>query len=134
MESKTKQYCRQTEYKSGAEDEDYFNRHFWTIKMKPEPQSGGGSKRYKSSGYSSFNTESGEASINLNTNVGNNDEDEIKRMEVECRERELEAQEYRQRQEDIMFYLQPYDHLTWEQRMAMEEARAEIKAKYNLPY
>nr|GEU42032.1 hypothetical protein [Tanacetum cinerariifolium] len=55
---------------------------------------------------------------------------EIKGREVECRERELEAQEYRQRQEDIRFYLQPYDHLTGEQRMAMEEAKAEIKAKY----
>ncbi|GJT74565.1 hypothetical protein Tco_1041290 [Tanacetum coccineum] len=54
-------------------------------------------------------------------------------MEVECHERELEAQEYRQRQEDIMLYLYPYDHLTWEQRMAMEEARAEIKAKEDIP-
>nr|GEW91298.1 hypothetical protein [Tanacetum cinerariifolium] len=158
--------------------------------LKFVAESGGGNKRYKSSGYSSFNTESGEASINLNTNVGNNDEDEvqeirrpmgrakarddakkkgssasgsssmndealarlmvteiatqekeqrdsflgIKGREVGCRERELEAQEYRQRQEDIRFYLQPYDHLTGEQRMAMEEARAEIKAKYNFPY
>nr|GEU94052.1 hypothetical protein [Tanacetum cinerariifolium] len=153
-------------------------------------ESMGGSKRYKSSGSSSFNTESGKASINLNTNVGDNDEDEvqeirrpmgrhkaryatkkkgsrasgsssmndealarlmvtemtaqekeqrdsfvkIKRREVEWRERELAAQEYRQRQEDVRFYLQPYDHLTGEQRMAMKEARAEIKAKYNLPY
>ncbi|GKD62337.1 hypothetical protein Tco_1299846, partial [Tanacetum coccineum] len=138
-------------------------------------KSGGGSKRYKSSGSSSFNIESKEASINLNTNVGGNDEDEvqeirrpmgrdkardaakkqwsrasglssmneealarlmvtevttqekeqrdafikIKRKEVKCRERELATQEYRQRQEDIRFYLQPYDHLTGEQRMAM---------------
>ncbi|GKE93532.1 hypothetical protein Tco_1574627 [Tanacetum coccineum] len=58
---------------------------------------------------------------------------EIKRREVKCRERELATQEY-QRQEDIRFYLQPYDHLTGEQRMAMKEAKAEIKAKYNLPY
>ncbi|GKC19287.1 hypothetical protein Tco_1021437 [Tanacetum coccineum] len=122
----------------------------------------GGSKRHKSSGSSSFNTESGEASINLNTNVGDNDEDEvqeirrpegrdkaraarrknkgsksagssnvnedalarlmitemtaqekeerlafleIKMREVECREREIE-------QQDMRFYLQPYDHLT----------------------
>ncbi|GJX48329.1 hypothetical protein Tco_0273519 [Tanacetum coccineum] len=34
------------------------------------------SKRHKSSGSSSFNTEFGEASINLKTNVGDNDEDE----------------------------------------------------------
>ncbi|GJS76229.1 hypothetical protein Tco_0726110 [Tanacetum coccineum] len=38
--------------------------------------SGGGSKRYKSFGSSSFNTEFREASINLNTNVGDSDEDE----------------------------------------------------------
>ncbi|GKF03478.1 hypothetical protein Tco_0030401 [Tanacetum coccineum] len=42
--------------------------------------------------------------------------------------------EYRQRQEDIRFYLQSYDHLTGEQRMAMEELRVEIKANYDLPY
>nr|GFA27783.1 hypothetical protein [Tanacetum cinerariifolium] len=144
----------------------------------------GGSKRHKSSGSSSFNTESGEASINLNTNVGDNDEDEvqeirrpdgrdkaraagrknkgskptgsstlnedemarlmvteitalekeerlafleIKRREVECREREIE-------QQDMRFYLQPYDHLTGDQRNTMDEIRAKIKAKYNLQY
>ncbi|GKF32227.1 hypothetical protein Tco_0102025, partial [Tanacetum coccineum] len=89
----------------------------------------GGSKRHKSSGSSSFNTESGEASINMNTTVGENDEDEdvlarlivtemtahekeerlvfldIKRRDVECREREIE-------QQDMRFYLQPYDHLS----------------------
>ncbi|GJY15004.1 hypothetical protein Tco_0385426 [Tanacetum coccineum] len=59
---------------------------------------------------------------------------EIKRREVECCELEIAAHEYRQRQEDIKFYLQPYDHLTGEQRMAMDEARAEIKAKYKLLY
>ncbi|GKD53987.1 STRUBBELIG-receptor family 3-like protein isoform X1, partial [Tanacetum coccineum] len=37
-------------------------------------------------------------------------------------------QEYRQRQEDIRFYLQPYDHLTGDARLVMEELRAEIKA------
>ncbi|GJW11725.1 hypothetical protein Tco_1577552 [Tanacetum coccineum] len=143
----------------------------------------GGSKRHKSSGSSSFNTESGEASINLNTNVGDNDEDEvqeirrpkgrdkardagknkgsktsgsstvnedalarlmvtemtaqekegrlafleIKRREVECHEREI-------KQQDMRFYLQPYDHLTGDQRNAMDEIRAKIKAKYNLHY
>ncbi|GKE49543.1 glutathione S-transferase T3-like protein [Tanacetum coccineum] len=40
-----------------------------------------GSKRHKSSGSSSFNTESGEASINLNTNVGDNDEDEVQEVQ-----------------------------------------------------
>nr|GEU79047.1 hypothetical protein [Tanacetum cinerariifolium] len=58
----------------------------------------------------------------------------IKRREVECREREVAAQEYRARQKDIRFYLQPYDHLTGDQRMAMNEAWAAIKAKYNLQY
>nr|GEW93444.1 hypothetical protein [Tanacetum cinerariifolium] len=59
---------------------------------------------------------------------------EIKRREVECREREVAAQEYRAQQEDTRFYLQPYDHLTGDQPMAMDEARAKIKAKYYLQY
>ncbi|GKD40423.1 hypothetical protein Tco_1260630 [Tanacetum coccineum] len=59
---------------------------------------------------------------------------EIKRREVKCREREIAAQEYRQQQEYIRFYLQPYDHLTGDQRMSMDEAREKIKAKYNLQY
>ncbi|GKC61568.1 hypothetical protein Tco_1089166 [Tanacetum coccineum] len=59
---------------------------------------------------------------------------EIKRREVECHEREVATQEYRAQQEDIRFYLQPYDHLTGDQRLAMDEARAKIKAKYNLHY
>ncbi|GJW97698.1 hypothetical protein Tco_0179506 [Tanacetum coccineum] len=136
----------------------------------------------------SFNTESGDASINMNTNVVDEDEVqeirrpggrdkaraaaknkgskapgsstmnddalarlmvtetitqekaerlafmEIKRREVECHEREVATQEYRAQQEDIRFYLQPYDHLTGDQRLAMDEARAKIKAKYNLHY
>ncbi|GJS63085.1 hypothetical protein Tco_0677649 [Tanacetum coccineum] len=122
----------------------------------------GGSKRHKSSGSSSFNTDSGDASFNLNTNVGDDEDEEqeirrtmgrdkaraagknkgtkvsvsstmndyalarimvtkmiaqekeerlafieIKKREVKCREREVAAQEYRARQEDIWFYLQP---------------------------
>ncbi|GKA08344.1 gamma-glutamyltranspeptidase 1 [Tanacetum coccineum] len=170
-------------------------RHCWEI-LKDHPKwqeiaipsfntgSEGGNKRHKSTGSSSFNTESGEASINLNTNVNDNDEDEvqkiqrpkgmdktravgrknkrskssasssvnedalarlmvteigaqekeeqlsfldIKRREVECRERELE-------QQDMRSYLQPYDHLVEDQRKAMDEIRAKIKAKYNLQY
>ncbi|GJS12194.1 hypothetical protein Tco_0368990 [Tanacetum coccineum] len=124
-------------------------------------QSEGGSKRHKSSGSSSFNTESGNASINLNTNAGDNDEDEVQEirrtigrdkaraagknkgskvsgsstMNDDALARLMvAAQDYRARQEDIRFYLQPYDHLTGDQRMAMDEARAAIKAKYNLPY
>ncbi|GJV18586.1 hypothetical protein Tco_1367606 [Tanacetum coccineum] len=42
--------------------------------------------------------------------------------------------EYRQRQEDIRFYLQLYDHLTGDARLEMEELREEIKAKYDLQY
>ncbi|GJZ99621.1 ribonuclease H-like domain-containing protein [Tanacetum coccineum] len=53
-------------------------------------------------------------------------EDEMAR-EVECRERELE-------QQDMRYYLQPYDHLTGDQRKAMDEIKAKIKAKYNLQY
>ncbi|GKD62541.1 hypothetical protein Tco_1300050, partial [Tanacetum coccineum] len=34
-------------------------------------------KRYKTPGSSSFNTESGEASINLNVDVGDDEEDEV---------------------------------------------------------
>ncbi|GKE19788.1 hypothetical protein Tco_1431300 [Tanacetum coccineum] len=54
---------------------------------------------------------------------------EIKRREVECREREVRNQEYRQCQDDIRFYLHPYNHLTGDARLAMEELRAKIKAK-----
>ncbi|GJX29420.1 hypothetical protein Tco_0237499 [Tanacetum coccineum] len=59
---------------------------------------------------------------------------EIKRREVECREREVAATEYRAQQEDLKFYLEPYDHLTGDHRLAMDEIRAKIKAKYNLQY
>ncbi|GJX25163.1 hypothetical protein Tco_0231459 [Tanacetum coccineum] len=40
----------------------------------------GSSKRHKSTGSSSFNTESGEASINLNTTVGDNDDDDVQEI------------------------------------------------------
>ncbi|GKA93895.1 zinc finger BED domain-containing protein RICESLEEPER 2-like protein [Tanacetum coccineum] len=210
---------------SGASEEDYLNMelldyeaetgvpfkllHCWEILigslkwMETEvpkfaaKSKEGSSKRHKTFGSSSFNTESGEASINLNVDVGDdhknevqeirqpigrdkmkgamkkkgprasglssmNDEAlarlmvskmatqnecaiemqkekrlaflEIKIREVECRKRELANQEYRQRQEDIRFYLQPYDHLIGDARTAIEALRAEIKAKYNLPY
>ncbi|GJU45140.1 hypothetical protein Tco_1202406 [Tanacetum coccineum] len=90
---------------SGAGDEDYYNRllldyeaetgvpfklrHCWEV-LKGSPKwmetkvlkflakSGEGSgKRYKKSGSSSFNTESGKASINLNVNVCDDEEDEV---------------------------------------------------------
>nr|GEY43858.1 hypothetical protein [Tanacetum cinerariifolium] len=59
---------------------------------------------------------------------------EIKRRDVECCELEIAAKEYRQQQKDIRFYLQPYDHLTGDQRMAMNEVMEKIKVKYNLQY
>ncbi|GJY67765.1 hypothetical protein Tco_0470747, partial [Tanacetum coccineum] len=52
---------------------------------------------------------------------------DLKRREVECREREIAATEYRAQQEDMKLYLQPYEHLTGEQRFAWEEIRAKIK-------
>ncbi|GJY82981.1 ribonuclease H-like domain-containing protein [Tanacetum coccineum] len=92
---------------SGAGDEDYFHRalmdyqvetgttfknlHCWAI-LKHIPkweqselpkfaaESAGGSKRCKSSSSSSFNTDYGEASINLNTNVGDDNEDEVQEI------------------------------------------------------
>ncbi|GJX57387.1 putative reverse transcriptase domain-containing protein [Tanacetum coccineum] len=92
---------------SGAGDEDYVQkalihyqidigipfklRHCWEIlKYHPKWQemaiptfntgSEGSSKRHKSTGSSSFNTESGEASINLNTTVGDNDDDDVQEI------------------------------------------------------
>ncbi|GJZ28459.1 DEAD-box ATP-dependent RNA helicase 21, partial [Tanacetum coccineum] len=44
---------------------------------------------------------------------------EIKRRETECHEREMRSEEYRQRQEDIRFHLQSYDHLIGDARIAM---------------
>ncbi|GJR32710.1 putative reverse transcriptase domain-containing protein [Tanacetum coccineum] len=174
---------------SEAGDEDYILKDHpkWQEIAIPTFNTGseGSSKRHKSTSSSSFNKESGEASINLNTTVGDNDDDdvqeirrprgrdkakaagkkrgskssasasssvnedalarlmvtemgaqekeerlalfEIKRREVEYRERGIE-------QQDMRFYLQPYDHLTGDQRKAMDEIRAKIKAKYNLQY
>ncbi|GKD72368.1 putative reverse transcriptase domain-containing protein [Tanacetum coccineum] len=91
----------------GASDEDYYARalvdyeaeigttfklhHCWKI-LKGSPKwmqsevpkfaakFGGGSKRYKSSQSSSFNTESEKASINLNANVSDDEEDEVKEI------------------------------------------------------
>ncbi|GJU94747.1 hypothetical protein Tco_1319503 [Tanacetum coccineum] len=75
-----------------VETENIFkNRHCWEV-LKDSPkwntqelpkfttESEGGSKRHKSYSPSSFNTESGDTSINLNTNVGDNDEDEVQEI------------------------------------------------------
>nr|GEZ81317.1 hypothetical protein [Tanacetum cinerariifolium] len=176
-------------HESGARDEDYYNRalldyeaehgmqfthlHCWEVlkgspkwmetevpKFLSNPQA---CKRYKTSGSSSFDTEFGDASINLNVDVGDDEEDEvmndealarlmvselamhnehaigmkteerlafmeIKRREVELREREVAMLEYRQRQEDIRFYMQPYEHLNMDALTRMEALRVQIKA------
>ncbi|GJX75595.1 hypothetical protein Tco_0322406 [Tanacetum coccineum] len=142
---------------SGAGDEDYVQRamiHYEIDTGVAFKLRSGGSKRHKSSGSSSFNIESGEQSINLNTIVttpmkrkcrkfdqragtkqkllrgkrkDENQHPHNKRRESECREREIE-------QQDMRFHLQPYDHLIGDQRKAMDEIRAKIKAKYNLQY
>ncbi|GJX35217.1 reverse transcriptase domain-containing protein [Tanacetum coccineum] len=213
IESKTKQEGRRTyDMESGVGDEDYVQKamihyehetgvpfryhHCWDV-LKDSPKfqeiafpninqgSKESSKRHKSSGSSSFNTESGDASIHLNTTVSDEDEVqeirrpggrdkaraaaknkrskalgsstindnalarlmvnemtaaeieqrdafmELKMREVECREREITATKYRAQQEDIKLYLLPYDHLTGEQRLGMDEIRAKIKATYN---
>nr|GEW24328.1 hypothetical protein [Tanacetum cinerariifolium] len=79
-----------------------------------------------------------EARINLNTNVGDDDEDEVQEIRRPIgRDKARDAakkKEYRQRHDDIRFYLQPCDHLTGDARLAMEELREEINAKYDLPY
>nr|GFB61150.1 hypothetical protein [Tanacetum cinerariifolium] len=49
---------------------------------------------------------------------------EIKKRNMECRERELTIQEYRHRQEDMRFYMQPYDHLTGDALNHMEALKA----------
>ncbi|GKD12647.1 hypothetical protein Tco_1197054 [Tanacetum coccineum] len=59
---------------------------------------------------------------------------EIKRREVECREQELAMLGYRQRQKDITFYMQSYDHLTGDALTHMEALRAEIKARMHLDW
>nr|GFB47016.1 hypothetical protein [Tanacetum cinerariifolium] len=46
---------------------------------------------------------------------------EIIRMDMEIRERELAMHEYKQCQKDIMFYMQPYNHLTVDALNRMEE-------------
>ncbi|GKB43948.1 hypothetical protein Tco_0888890 [Tanacetum coccineum] len=123
----------------------------------------------KTSGSSSFNTESRDASINLNADIGDDDEDDVQEllrpigrdkekglkkkwvgssrssssmndealarlMVSELATQTKSTMEYRQRQEGIRFYMQPYDHLTTDGLMNMEQLRAEIKMKRNFPY
>ncbi|GJS98373.1 ALP1-like protein [Tanacetum coccineum] len=93
----------------------------------------GGSKRHKSSGSSSFNTESEDASINLNTNVVDEDEDQKEEGGPQCLETErLQLRSINNTRR--IGSISAIDHLTGDQRMAMDEAREKIKAKYNLQY
>ncbi|GKE24455.1 hypothetical protein Tco_1435967 [Tanacetum coccineum] len=119
---------------SGVGDEDYFNRALLDYEAETEVSfklRHCSDKRYKTYGSSSFNAEYREASINMNVDVGDDDGDEV---QFDDRLAGTKRKEYRQHQEDIRFYLQPYDHLIGYARTAMEALRAEIKAKYNLPY
>ncbi|GJV21183.1 hypothetical protein Tco_1370203 [Tanacetum coccineum] len=139
-------------------------RHYWEVLkdspkwntqelLKFATESERGSKRHKSSSSSSFNIEFGDASINLNTNVGDNDEDEVQEIpqtmgrdkaraagknkvsgSSSMNDEALPSSGVSSTPKDIRFYLLPYDHLTGEQRMSMDEARAAVKAKYNLQY
>ncbi|GJZ62157.1 transposon ty3-G gag-pol polyprotein [Tanacetum coccineum] len=121
-------------------------RHCWDV-LKDSPKfqeiafpnlnqgSRGSSKRHKSSGSRASSTMNDDALARLVVNEMTAAEVEqreafieLKRREVECREREIAATEYRAQQEDMKLYLQPYDHLTGEQRLAWDEIRAKIKA------
>ncbi|GJW38532.1 hypothetical protein Tco_0064377 [Tanacetum coccineum] len=117
IKSKTQQYDRRTKFddqKTGTK------RKLWRK-----------NKGSKSAGSSNVN-EDALARLMVTEMTAHEKEErlaflDIKRREVECREREIE-------QQDMRFYLQPYDHLTGDQRKAMDEIRAKIKAKYNLQY
>nr|GEX68300.1 hypothetical protein [Tanacetum cinerariifolium] len=66
---------------SGASDEDYYTMALVDYEAETgttfKLRSG---KRYKTSGSSSFNTESKEASINMNVDVGDDEEDEVQEI------------------------------------------------------
>nr|GEZ94838.1 hypothetical protein [Tanacetum cinerariifolium]GEZ97119.1 hypothetical protein [Tanacetum cinerariifolium]GFA03984.1 hypothetical protein [Tanacetum cinerariifolium] len=76
MKSKTKQLKE-----SGASDEDYYARALVDYEVETETTFKLRSKRYKSSGSSSFNIEFVKASINLNAKVGDDEEDEVKEIQ-----------------------------------------------------
>ncbi|GJW91588.1 hypothetical protein Tco_0169141 [Tanacetum coccineum] len=60
---------------SGSGDQDYYNRALLNYEAETGVPEGSG-KRYKTYA-SSFNTESGEAGINLNVDVGDDTKDEV---------------------------------------------------------
>ncbi|GKC26251.1 hypothetical protein Tco_1033545 [Tanacetum coccineum] len=128
---------------SGAGDEDY-KEGFWVEVMEYIDEQNNKAKaaaKNKGSKASASSTMNDDALTKLvvtemtATEVEQREKFiELKRREVECREREIAATEYRAQQEDMKLYLQQYDHLTGEQRLAWEEIRANIKAKYNLQF
>ncbi|GKD71714.1 hypothetical protein Tco_1325804 [Tanacetum coccineum] len=67
---------------SGERNEDYFNRTLFDYEAERGMQFTlrHSSKRYKTSGSSSFNKESGDASINLNVDVGDGEEHEVQEV------------------------------------------------------
>nr|GFC72186.1 hypothetical protein [Tanacetum cinerariifolium] len=140
-------------------------RHCWGI-LKDSPRwmqsevlkfsakSGGGSKRYKSFGSSSFNIESGKASINLNANFRDDEVPEIRRpmgrdkakdatkkkgsralgsssMNDEALARLMVTRMASQEKEERLSFLEIKRRKV---KCREKEVRAEIKAKYNLPY
>nr|GEV26933.1 hypothetical protein [Tanacetum cinerariifolium] len=81
-------FLKTTRMESGAGDEDLVQSamiHYEIETEIPFKLRPGGSKRHKSSGFSSFNIDSGEQSINLNTTVGDTDEDEMQEIRPEGR-------------------------------------------------
>ncbi|GKA10715.1 hypothetical protein Tco_0690148 [Tanacetum coccineum] len=105
LPNKTKQLGRRTAHESGARDECYYNkalldceaefgvqftlRHCWEVlryilkwweQEVPEFLKTNAAKRSKTSGSSSFNTESGDASFNLNVDAGDEDENEVQEL------------------------------------------------------
>ncbi|GJR86751.1 hypothetical protein Tco_0210762 [Tanacetum coccineum] len=138
MESKTKQYSRRTydmvcekwktvrpsvirfcgiynnvmrmTQESRAGDEDYEIRQ---SRGRDKARVAGKNERSKASGSSTVNEDALARLMVTEMTAQENEQREkfleIKRREVKCREREIATQEYRQEQEDMRFYLQPYD-------------------------
>nr|GEX69821.1 RNA-directed DNA polymerase, eukaryota, reverse transcriptase zinc-binding domain protein [Tanacetum cinerariifolium] len=159
MQSKTKQYGRRTyDMENGASNEYYYAmalvdyeaetittfklRHCWEIvKDSPKwmqsevPKFAGkseedevseirrliGRDKAKDAAKKKGSRASGSSSMN---------DEALARLMVS----EIVTQNERvQRQEDVKFHLQSYDHLIGDAQVAMKALRAEIKAKYNLP-
>ena len=65
-------------------------------------------------------------------------DNELKRKEraewMAIKRKEVEVNEYKSKQQDLMFYMQPYEHLTGEARKAVDEVRAGMKAKWGFNF